>query len=149
VIAVDTNLLVYAHRKDSEWNEAAYACLVELASGPSAWAIPWPCIHEFLAVVTHPRIFLPPSSLARAIDQVSAWMESPSLVLLGEDGEYWPSLQSLATSAKVRGPMVHDARIAALCMLHGVRELWTADRDFSRLQVKVRNPLLSAADDGA
>ena len=76
-------------------------------------------------------------------------MESPSLVLLGEDGEYWPGLKSLVASAKVKGPMVHDARIAALCMLHGVRELWTADRDFSRLQVKVKNPLLSAADDGA
>jgi toxin-antitoxin system PIN domain toxin len=142
MIAVDTNLLVYAHRKDSEWNEAAHTKLTGLASSSALWAIPWPCVHEFLAIVTHARIFSPPSTLAQALDQISAWMESPSLVLLSEEGAYWPCLQTLATDAKVRGPMLHDARIAALCRIHGVRELWTADRDFSRLGIAVHNPLL-------
>lgn len=142
MIAVDTNLLVYAHRKDSEWNEAAFTCLEALATSNALWAIPWPCVHEFLAIVTHPRIYAPPSSLEQAIDQVEAWMESPSLVLLGEEGAYWSHLQSLARSAKLRGPMVHDVRVAALCRLHGVQELWTADRDFSRLGVRTRNPLV-------
>jgi toxin-antitoxin system PIN domain toxin len=142
VIAVDTNLLVYAHRKDSEWNSAAYARLAELAAGRAAWAIPWPCIHEFLSLVTHPRIFVPPSSMAEALNQVAAWLECPSLVLLAEEGDYWPCLEELLRGAKIRGPAVHDARIAALCRLHGVHELWTADRDFSRLNVSVRNPLI-------
>lgn len=142
MIAVDTNLLVYAHRKDSEWNSRAHAALAELASGGSAWAIPWPCIHEFLAVATHPRIYAPPSSLDQALDQVAAWMESPSLVLLSEEGAYWGCLESLVRRSKVRGPAVHDARIAALCRLHGVQELWSADRDFSRLNIATRNPLV-------
>lgn len=143
MIAVDTNILVYAHRKDSEWNEAAHASVAGLANGRATWAIPWPCIHEFLSITTHPRIFRPASELVQALDQIEAWLESPSLVLLGEAGEYWPCLKSLVTDAKIRGSQVHDARIAALCRLHGVRELWTADRDFSRLDVVVRNPLIS------
>ena len=60
LIAVDTNLLVYAHREDSPWHDAAYRSLVGLAEGRTPWAIPWPCLHEFLAIVTHPRIYSPP-----------------------------------------------------------------------------------------
>ena len=82
MIAVDTNILVYAHREDSEWHQIAYQRLAELAEGRTAWAIPWPCVHEFLAIVTHAKIFAPPTPLERAIDQVDAWMESPSVVLL-------------------------------------------------------------------
>ena len=85
MIAVDTNLLVYAHRKDSLWHTAARDAIVGLAEGRAAWAIPWPCIHEFLAIVTHPRIYRPPTPMTRAIDQVSAWLESPSLVRLAEN----------------------------------------------------------------
>ena len=143
MIAVDTNILVYAHRKDSEWNEIAYAKLAGLAAGTATWAIPWPCVHEFYSIVTHPRIFAPPSSVEQALDQVAAWMECPSLVLIAEEGEYWPSLRALVSKAKLRGPAVHDARIAALCRLHGVHELWTADRDFSRMDLAVSNPLLA------
>ena len=68
MIAVDTNILVYAHREDSEWHAAAYAKLARLAEGGGGWAIPWPCVHEFLAIVTHPRIFSPPTPLPAAID---------------------------------------------------------------------------------
>ena len=57
MIAVDTNILVYAHRQDSEWHPSAARVIRGLAEGTSAWAIPWPCVHEFLAVATHPRIF--------------------------------------------------------------------------------------------
>lgn len=142
MIAVDTNILVYAHRKDSEWNEVAYARMAELAAGRATWAIPWPCIHEFFSIVTHPRIFSPPSTVEQAIDQVEAWLESPSLALIGEEAGYWPCLQALIREAKLKGPAVHDARVAALCRFHGVHELWTADRDFSRLSVTVRNPLI-------
>jgi toxin-antitoxin system PIN domain toxin len=142
VIAVDTNLLVYAHREDSSWHRLAAGRLAQLAQGVVPWAIPWPCLHEFLAIVTHPRIYSPPTPLARALDQVDAWIESPSLVLPSEGEEYWPTLRSIAARGRIAGPVVHDARVAALCRHHGVRELWTADRDFSRFQgLSIRNPL--------
>ncbi len=144
MIALDTNVLVYAHREDSPWHDVADARIVELAEGRTPWAIPWPCLHEFLAIVTHPRIYAPPTPLAAALDQVEAWLESPSLVLLSESEEYWPELRSTLQDGRVVGAQVHDARIAALCKLHGVQKLWTADRDFGRFPgLTVRNPLVS------
>jgi toxin-antitoxin system PIN domain toxin len=144
MIAVDTNILVYAHREEAAWHDSAYEKVAELAQGRSAWAIPWPCIHEFLAIVTHPRIFDPPTPLARAIDQVEAWLESPTLSLLSESGSYWDELRGVLKAGRIAGPQVHDARIAALCLQHGVRELWTADRDFGRFRdLKVVNPLVA------
>jgi uncharacterized protein len=142
LIAVDTNVLVYAHRVESEWHDRAAARVRELAEGRGAWAIPWPCLHEFLAIVTHPRIWAPPTPLEAAVDQVGAWLESPSLVLLAESPGHWTALTDLLRAGRVHGPRVHDARIAALCLTHGVRELWTADRDFSRFAgLATRNPL--------
>jgi toxin-antitoxin system PIN domain toxin len=143
MIAVDTNLLVYAHREDAPWHDAAYARIRELAEGRPAWAIPWSCLHEFLAIVTHPRIYAPPTPLAVAVDQVEAWLESPSLTLLAESEIYWPALRTALQEGRIAGPLVHDARVAALCRLHGVRELWSSDRDFSRFPgLPVRNPLV-------
>lgn len=143
MIAVDTNVLVYAHREDAPWHAAARRRLAQLAEGRAAWAIPWPCVHEFLAIVTHPRIFSPPTPLATALDCVSAWMESPSLTLIAEGPDHWMRLSSMLGAAQVAGPKVHDARIAALCIQHGVRELWSADRDFQRFpELTVVNPLV-------
>jgi len=143
MIAVDTNILVYAHREDSEWHETAAAAVAALAESRAAWAIAWPCVHEFLAIVTHPRIYRPPTPLARALDQIDAWLESPSLVLLSEGAGHWQSLRRTLADGKIAGAQVHDARIAALCAAHGVRELWTHDRDFSRFpSLTVRNPLV-------
>ena len=143
MIAVDTNLLVYAHREDSPWHAVALRTLTELAEGPMPWAIPWPCVHEFLAIVTHPRIYRPPTPMVIAIGAVRAWMESPTLRLLGEGPDHLDQLEKLVLVAKVEGPMVHDARIAALCMSHGVRQFWSADRDFSRFPaLKLKNPLV-------
>ena len=141
--AVDTNVLVHAHRRDSRWHAPAGACVRRLAVGRAAWAIPWPCLHEFLAIVTHPRIYDPPSTMEEALDQIDAWMESPRLVILGEPHDHWSILRRQLTAAQVRGPMVHDARIAAICIGHGVHELLTADRDFGRFaSLAARNPLV-------
>lgn len=143
MIAIDTNVLVHAHRRDSRWHSRASGCVRGLAEGRAAWAIPWPCLHEFLAVVTHPRVYAPPSTLASAIEQVDAWMASPTLVLLGETRDHWSILRGQLTAGRVHGPMVHDARIAAICKGHGVRELLTADRDFGRFpSLTTRNPLV-------
>ncbi len=144
VIAVDTNILVYAHRQESPWHAAAAACLISLAEGGMPWAIPWPCVHEFFSVVTHPRIFRPPTPARLALTDLDAWFESPSLRLIGENEAYWPRIRHLLEKGSVAGPMVHDARIAAICQSHGVEALFSADRDFSRFPgLAVRNPLVS------
>ncbi len=143
MIAVDSNILVYAHRRDVPEHAAAARCLTELAEGQERWAIPWPCVYEFFSKTTHPRIFHPPSTRAQALLQLEAWFASPSLGLIGETDPFWPGLSKLVEAGRIAGPMVHDARIAAICLHHGVRELWTADRDFDRFpNLRVRNPLV-------
>ena len=143
MIAVDTNILVYAHREDAPWHVPARNTVTTIAQGRGAWAIAWPCLHEFVAIVTHPRIFRTPTPLSRALGQVEAWLESPTLELLTETPEHWTHLRQLLIDGSVAGPMVHDARVAALCTEHGIEELWTADRDFGRFPgLKVRNPLV-------
>jgi toxin-antitoxin system PIN domain toxin len=142
VIAVDTNILVYAHRHDAPFHEIAAQRVAALAEGVATWAIPWPCIHEFLAIVTHPRIYDPPTPLPVALDQVDAWLESRTLTLLAESEQHWPELRSLVRAGRITGARIHDARVAALCRQHGVRELWSADRDFSRFSdLPLVNPL--------
>ncbi len=142
--AIDTNLLVYAHREDSPWHDAALRAIQQLAEGASPWAIPWPCVHEFLAIVTHPRIYRPATPSDVALAAIRAWMASASLHLIGEGPEYFDRLEQLVRSGKVAGPMVHDARIAALCLEHGIRTFWTVDRDFSRFpSLNVKNPLVA------
>lgn len=142
MIAVDTNVLVYAHRKDSPFHESAADRVRKLAESRAPWAIPWPCLHEFYSIATHPRVYDPPSTTAQACAQISAWIESPSLVLLSEGGAHWETLRTLVAEGKVAGPLVHEARVAALCLAHGVTELWTLNRDFSRFPaLSVRNPL--------
>jgi hypothetical protein len=72
--------------------------------------------------------------LAFAIDQVDAWRESPTLVMLSGSGDCWSELRTMIDAGRVVGPQVHGARIAALCLQHGVREVGTADRDFNRFR---------------
>ena len=144
MIALDTNILVHSFRESSPFHARALACVTGLANGRQPWALPWPCVHEFLAVATNTKIPPKPKSPARAIAAVDAWLASPSVTVISEAGEHWQQLTALMTNGHVMGGMVHDARIAALCLQHGVRELWTADRDFSRFTaLRVFNPLLS------
>jgi toxin-antitoxin system PIN domain toxin len=142
MVAVDTNLLVYAHRADSDFHERADRVLAALAEGRASWAIPWPCLYEFYAIVTHPKIYRPPTPPKDALIQIEYWLESPSLILLHEGDGFVETLKTVLESAKVVGGAIHDARIAALCQRHGVRTLLTADRDFSRFaNLTVENPL--------
>ncbi len=79
-----------------------------------------------------------------AKDQVEFWMKSPTLTLLAEGAGHWAALKSLADTGRIVGAKFHDARIAAICLQHGIAELWTADCDFSRFpELKTRNPLVS------
>lgn len=145
MIAVDTNILVYAHRADSPWHARAREIIAQLAHGRSPWAIPWPCISEFLAIATHPRIYNPPTPLADAVRQVRFWLASPSLALLAETPGYFDEFAAVIVQSSVCGAAVHDARVAALCLHHGVRALYTADRDFTRFaRLRTENPLISA-----
>jgi toxin-antitoxin system PIN domain toxin len=142
MLAVDTNVLVYAHRREAREHPEATRLLRELAEGQVPWAIPWPCVYEFFSVVTNPKIWRERvTTPAHAWNQLDAWLGSPSLRLLAETDDFAAVLQRLLCQPRVRGPIVHDARVAALCLAHGVSELLTRDRDFSLFaELPVRNP---------
>lgn len=143
MIALDTNLLVYAHREDSPDHAAASAVLLDLVHSGRPFGVPWPCLHEFLAVVTHPRIYRPATPQPVAVEAVVALTDLEQVHVLSEGRDHLSLLQELLAGSGVVGPAVHDARIAAICLSHGVDALWSADRDFGRFpRLTVHNPLV-------
>lgn len=140
--AVDTNVLIYAHRREAPEHDIAARIVRELATGDAPWAVPWPCVYEFFSVVTNPRIWKETASTAaEATAQLDAWISSPTLRLLGEPDAFFPILRPFIARARMRGPVIHDARIAALCVAHGVEALLSRDRDFSLFpELRIENP---------
>ena len=143
MIAVDTNILVYAHRAESAFHEQAFSCLRSLAEGSQRWGIPVSCLHEFLAISTNRKIFNPASSHEQAITQVDAWLASPQAHVLHSGLQHWSILSELTRKGKLQGGQFHDARIAAICIENSASMLWSADRDFGRFKaLKTVNPLV-------
>ena len=141
MIALDTNLLLASRRRELEHHAAARRLLAGLAKGRDPWAIPWPCAYEFLRVVTHRRVFAPPTLLAHAVEDLVALLAAPALVMLGEGPAHAAHLERAVLAGQASGNLAFDAHIAALCVEHGVSELWTLDRDFARFPgLRVRNP---------
>jgi len=141
VQAVDTNILVYAHRREPTEHTAARRLLAALATGSEPWVLPWPCIYEFLRVVTHPKVFHPPSPVREAWEAIELLLDSPSVVVVYETERHRGVLSQLMRECTVTGNLFHDAHIAALLIEHGVGELWTNDEDFRRFpKLKITNP---------
>ena len=132
MIAVDTNILVYAHRREMAQHEAANAALVGLAEGREPWGVPLWVVTEFLRVVTHPRIFNPPSPMADAQVVVEALLDSPTALLLLPGARHRPLLADTVAEGAATGNLVLDAAIVAVCREHGVSRLLTNDLDFRR-----------------
>ncbi len=141
MIAIDTNLLVYAQREDADRHDAAMRLLASLAEGPASWGIPWPCIGEFLRVVTNHRAWRIPTPMPEALDNLEALLAAPSAQMLAPTDRHLAVFREVLTDSGVTGNRVHDAQIFAVCLQHGVRELFTADRDFRVFRgLKVTNP---------
>ena len=134
MIAVDTNILVYAHRSELPLHKKALSHLVRLAESPEPWSLPVFCISEFLRVVTHPRLFDPPSTIEQGLEAISGLLESPSLIVLNPGGHFWPMLQKIVQKANTRGNLIYDAQIVVVCREYGVRDILSEDRDFMRFE---------------
>ncbi len=149
MIAVDTNILVYAHREELPRHERAAAWVRRLAESPRPWGLPVFCLGEFVRVVTHRAVFDPPSTIAEATDALAGFLESPSVRLLSPGAAWWELLREALTEADARGNLAFDAQIVAVCREHGVVRLLTDDRDFGRFAdlqaVALDDPLPEAA----
>jgi uncharacterized protein len=145
MIAIDTNILVYAHRQDMPQHSAAFQALDVLGRSGQRWAIAWPCIHEFLSVVTGRAFKELATPLTIALDTIEQWIAHPNCQLIGEQNNHLTLLSGLTQRAQLSGAAIQDARIAAICIEHDVQELWTSDRDFQRFpDLRTRNPLITA-----
>ena len=142
MVAIDTNILVYAHRREAREHDAALQLLRKLAASNHPWAIPWPCVYEFFSVVTHPKIWKEAASTPdEAWAQLESWFGAPTLRLIGEPQGFHLLLEGFLLRSRVRGPVVHDARVAAICLAHGVEKLFTRDRDFQLFpELSTENP---------
>lgn len=134
MIAVDTNILVYARREELPQHARALAALSALAGGEAPWAIPVFCLVEFFRVVTHHRLFAPPTEPAAALRFVDALLASPTVRLLRPQDRFWPLFGELAREGGVRGNLAFDVQIAAVCIESGVSVLLTEDRDYARFR---------------
>lgn len=144
MIAVDTNVLVYAHREDAVHHRLAADALTRAVGARGGCAIPWPCVHEFLAIVTHSRIYSPPTPIGPALETARTLLNDERVHVIGEGREHFDVLDRLVSEANITGARIHDARVAAICLAHGVDALWSADRDFSWFpELRVVNPLVA------
>jgi toxin-antitoxin system PIN domain toxin len=132
MIAIDTNVLVYAHRAETPRHAVALDRLRGLVEGGAPWALPVFCIGEFVRVVTHPRVFSPPTDLDTALAFIEQVLGSPSARILVPGPTFAVSFAEACRSGSAQGNLAFDAQIVAVCREHGVAEILTEDRDFSR-----------------
>ncbi|HEV8054964.1 MAG TPA: TA system VapC family ribonuclease toxin [Nocardioidaceae bacterium] len=132
MIAVDTNVIVYAHREEMPQHVEAARLLRNLAEGDEPWALPVFVLGEFVRVVTHPRLFSPPSTSDQAVGALEALLGSPTVRLLEPRARFWPLLRDKVQDARATGNLVLDAEIVAVCRERGVSTLLSNDLDFRR-----------------
>jgi predicted nucleic acid-binding protein len=142
VIALDTNLLVYAHREGAPEHEAARDAVMQALNDPRGWGLCLPAITEFWSIVTHPEIPGGPSS-ASTVTHFFHYLVSEGHGHIWTPGAgFGQRLMRWAASLKVRGRAVFDLQIALIALEHGAQEIWTHDAGFVSVpRLKVVQPL--------
>ncbi len=138
---VDVNVLVYAFREDSPGHAEHRAWLNALVSDVEPYAVSDQILSGFLRVVTHPRVFRPPTPLKAALEFVAAFRDRPNAVSITPGPRHWDLFARLCRDARARGNLVADAWLAALALESGC-EFITTDKDFARFRgLRWRHPL--------
>ena len=132
MIGIDTNILVNAHREGAPYHKQAHDLLRRLSEGRTPYALFWPSLYEFLRVVTHHRVFDPPSTVDEALEALDAFLEPPAVRVLSETPAHQEILCQVLRETPVNGNLIHDAHMVALVLEHGVHEIVTLDGDFRR-----------------
>ena len=124
-------MLVHAHREDSPDHEQCLSELSKLIAASSAFGLATLALSGFVRVVTHPRVFDPPSPLEEALRFCDFLLQQPHAVILNPGNRHWEIFQRLCEEANAKGNLVPDAYFAALAIEHAA-EWVTMDRDFAR-----------------
>ena len=144
MILLDVNVLVYAYRADTPNHEVYRQWLEAVINSEQAYGMSDLVLSGFLRIVTHPRIFAPPSSIREAMQFVTAVRQQPNCVNIIPGSRHWQIFQSLCREPGIKGNLVPDAYLAALAIESG-SEWITTDGDFARFpNLKWQHPLTSA-----
>ena len=142
MILTDVNVLVYAHRVDAPSHAAYREWLEELINSDQAYGYSDLVLSGFLRVITHPRVFNPPSDLATGLEFAQVIRNQPNAIPIAPGPRHWDIFKNLCEAAGVKGNMIPDAFLAALAIESG-SEWITTDRDYSRFPgLKWRHPLV-------
>lgn len=138
---VDANILIYAVDEDSPFHEPAHRWLETVLNGSRRVGLPWVSLTAFVRIVTHPRAVREPLGPADAWSLVEAWLDAPVSWIPAPGPGHREILGRLLTTLDLRGNLVADAALAALCIEHGL-EVVSADSDFARFsEVSWINPV--------
>jgi len=142
---VDVNVLVYAFREDAPRHADYRSWVQSLVSSDEAYAVSHQVLSGFLRVVTHPRVFHPPTPLEPALAFADAFRDRPNAALVAPGGRHWEIFTVLCRETDARGNLIPDAWLAALAIESGC-EFVTTDRDYARFpRLRWRHPLAPAA----
>jgi hypothetical protein len=140
-VSLDVNVLVYASQPENVHGAAARDLLSQLTAGPELLCLTWPVLSGYLRVITNTGIFPDALSTAEAVTNVNALLRRPRTRLLAEQEGFFEIYGALLLEHRARGDLVPDVQLAALLRQHGVRTLYTHDRDFRRFDfLDVRDP---------
>jgi toxin-antitoxin system PIN domain toxin len=146
---VDTNVLVYASDSSAPEHPRAQALLEHLAGGPDLVVLLWPTLMGYLRIVTHPSICAVPLPFEVARANVDGLLALPHIRSAGETAEFWHAFSRVADEVPVRGNLVPDAQLVALMRTHGIRQIWSRDRDLRRFDaITVTDPFDDRYEDG-
>lgn len=141
MVLLDVNVLVYAHREDSPHHQQYLNWLEKLINSDHAYGLTDLALSGFLRVVTHPHVFSPPSSMAKALAFAKELRDQPNCTLVNPGPRHWDIFCRLCKTAEIKGNLVPDAFLAAIAIESG-SEFVTADRDYHRFPgLRVRHPL--------
>jgi hypothetical protein len=139
---IDVNILLYASDTRSTEHDKARAFLQQCATGEEVFCLGWLTLMSYLRMSTHPAIFTKPLTHAEAIRNVETLMSLPHCRVIGEEPGFWDAYLRVTADVPTRGNLVPDAHLAALLRQHGVKTLYTHDRDFRKFNfLQVRDPL--------
>jgi toxin-antitoxin system PIN domain toxin len=139
--SLDVNVLLYASDRDSERHGKARTFLESCVASSEIICLAWPTLMFYLRIATHPRIFSTPLSPAEALGNVTTLLALPHVRAVSEMDGFIEAYRSVAGEMPVRGNLVPDAHIAAILFQHGVRTLYSSDRDFRKFQsLELRDP---------
>jgi toxin-antitoxin system PIN domain toxin len=139
--SIDVNLLLYASDASSGRHKAARAFLEGCAANPEVLCLTWPTLMSYLRIATHPRIFASPLSPDEAKANVRALLSLPHARPVSELEGFLDAYAHVSRSLAPRGNLVPDGHVAAILFQHGVRTLYSTDRDFRKFEsLDVRDP---------